>query len=650
MKKSKILVALSLSFLLVGCGAKTSDRPFASEESTIDSISSNIESADSSSSQSSEDDGIVTFSAAYDEIAALQKAELNNASSTSYRYENSTSRLSHVTEQTYTNYIDGSTSSVGTYKYINNEKNEVEAEDTFNTVATTEIDTYEIDGIQTSYNMFVQVTDYAKNKGKTYEFQDSASKLFIINSESEAGNLEDGDYILASDFAANASCNLTAKTANFLANNLMSSYYVTAKGFTVTPQSDGSLLYSVTNSYSYTEDGVITENTVSMKYTMDSNKEKLLTCELSNRVDYTTENNPEDTTYSLIKYSGSLTYGDKTAFEVGGNVIDPEKYFLTTVVTAKLKAMDANWNIIDVDTSAISETCSKLYGFADSFSPTKAMDTQLIPVSSSNEEAVKYDESEGVFKIVAAGTTNLTFSYYKKTNGVYKESKVLIKDVTIVVASAESITWGATYYTNQQYSLEVGESYTWNYSVKPSKAPQNITATSSDPDVLEVEVELGKITITAKKEGEATVTLTSIDVPSVSSTKSFYVFDDSDHASILTDNSFFCSYIGSVRVSDTYYSVANFEITVTFAKDGTGKADMVVYENSTKANILGTDSCDFTWTLSKTKLTFKNFALGSWSVSEGMLVKMVDEEGKPFGISVEESKTVVDRVLKVVSK
>lgn len=625
MKKSKIMGILSITFLLAGCSQEGNS---TSSDSSISDITSSVESVDSSSS---EDDGIVTFSDAYDEIAVLQKTELANASSTTYRYESSTSRLSHITEQTYTNYTDGSTSSAGTYTYKDNETGEVEAEDTFNTVATTEIDTYEIDGVQTSYNMFVQVTDYKKNLGKTYDFQDSASKVFIINSEADVGNLEDGEYILAKDFAANASCNLTAKLANFIANNAMSSYYVTAKGFTVVPQTDGSLLYSMTNSYSYTEDGVITKNTLSIQYTMDAAKEKLLTCEFSNRIDYTNEDDEADCDYSIIKYSGALTYGEKQS-SFGDDVINPDQYFLTTVLDVKLMARDRNWNTVNVDKTKISQTCTKIYGFASSYSPTKAMDLQLAPLSSSNEDVVKYDEDEGVFEIVGVGTTNLKFSYYRKVNGVYKETFFAVNDVTIIAATAESISWGVSSYLYQNYGLEAGETYTWKYSVSPSEAPQNVTVTSSDPDVLEASVDaLGTVTLKAKKEGEATITLTSTDDENVSASKSFYVLADSDYTTFLTGNTF------------QYSDYNHIYVTMKFNSDGSGTAEMTQYTDSTKTEVKGTDSCTFTWTLDGTTITFKKLKIGSWNIEEGIILRFIEKDGKPFGFVLNDEDNYAER-------
>ena len=229
MKKIRLgIMALSAAFL-ISCTQNSTSSEDASEMDVSSNDSSSLENADSSSvSSSSIDDGSLSFEEAYNEIAKAQKSELNNAQSVIYHNESSSATIKNKINQTYTNYEEGSTTSEGTYTYsVEGKEDQV---DTFKTISTSTVDKYENGDDFDSYRMFVEVTDFDKDLGVTDNYQDSASKKFIINSEEDVGNLNAGEYILAKDFEANAAANLTSKLANFLAGDIMGNDYVIQTG------------------------------------------------------------------------------------------------------------------------------------------------------------------------------------------------------------------------------------------------------------------------------------------------------------------------------------------------------------------------------------------------------------------------------------
>ena len=642
MKKQKLIAALSVAFLLASCSTTegTNSSTNSSDEtpsSIIDTSSSETgsdEKGDSSSSEEKKDD-TVSFLTAYSQIAGTQKEELANAKSVTYRYEESTSALSNVTEQTYTNYQDGTVASTGTY--TRSENGVTKAEDTFKKIATTEVDTYSIDNVQTSYNMFVEVTDFENDLGSRSEFQDKASKRFIINSEDDIGNLSEGEYILASDYEANAAANLTAKLANFLAGNVIGNIYVEQLGITgIKPvtQENGDILYSSSITYSYDEEG--TQMTVSyeIKYTLNSTKDKLLSFDVASTMNY--DRGGDDTYFSTVKQSGSIEYGEKES-EKPSDILDPNNYFLSTVSSVKLMAKNANWNIVDVSKDSISTSNSTIYGFADRYSPAKAMDTQLAPVSSSNEAVIALED--GNFVVKGEGTTTLAFTYYRKIQGIYYPSTVRVEGVTVTKAAVEKISFAPSGDLYLSGSLEIGKTYDWRYSVQPSAAPKTATVTSSDPGTIEVEMkEEGTITLKAKKEGKATITITSSATEGVSVSKEFYVLGDIDYTSFLTDHTFFYD-----------YTAFNIKATMIFNEDGTGSREIIQYE-SDKTTVSARTTDTFSWTLSGIIVTFSNFTSSVWNFDTGRIVKYLDKEGQPLGISANDPDAITERPFVALDK
>ncbi len=629
MKKAKIVLTLLASSLLVSCNGDNGETSSSSNSSASSSSSSSSQvssdsSSSSSSSSSSVNDGTISFEDLYKEVCKLQSKEISGAKTTTYKNEEVTSAISKVSEETYTSYLDGSTTSKGTYTV--KEEGKDDYVDPFKRIATRVTDTYKNDDdTTTSYNMFVQVTDFEKGESGNENYRDSASKVFIIGSEDEVGNLSEGTYILKDDFALYASPNLTAKLADCLATLAASSYISQLGKYGIKPTTteEGNIEYKAEYKYSYDEDGQNIATTINIDYTMNADKNRLLSYFYSTSVTYTRAG--EDPYVSKSAQSGSIEYGDREVV-LPSDALKPEDYFLARAWGIGLKAKNG-FNMIDFGSKegiSIPSSCTEIVGYVSDPEPSTALDLTLIATASSDENVVALDE-DGEFVIKGLGTVDLTFSYYKKDqkSGVYSLSTIKYKGLTISEVKPESISFSA-YADNSEFGLLSGASKTWGYSVSPSKASQIVTASSSDPSILEVSGgDNGKITLTAKKEGEATITLISESDASIKVSKTFYVLDaETDFASFLTSNTFYCD-----------RKIYDYEAYMTFKADGTGTVKYNVFVEKT-TTVKSTYDVSFTYSLSGSSISFDSFGDNDMTYEDGRIVRWIEKDGKPFGFSV----------------
>lgn len=633
MKSSKPIALLLLSAsLLVGCannnnnggsGSSSSDASTSKQASSDSKGSSNSSSGDNSSSDIEDDK--ISVEDAYYQIAKAQAQELGGASSTHFETESKGSRLTNSTSETYTTYADGSTSSSGTYTRKEEGKDDVTS--TFKRFAGKQTDTYEIDGENQSYDMFVQVADFSDDSSSNSSYSDSASKKFIVASEDDIGNLEEGEYILASDFGLYASANLTAKLANFLASNVVGNVYAEQCGATKVLyklDSENNWNYSLSYSYDYNESGQNVATVVSLSYVLSFDHTRLLSYSTLNQVTYTNTEDPTDFSVSSLKESGSIEYGTRTE-TMGPDVLNPDDYFLQSVTEVALNArMATDWTkYAKVEYKdggyALSTSYSQIYGLANTYTPSKALSLDLSPTASSNEDVIALED--GIFVIKGEGSADLTFSYYRKmpSTGVYKLTSIKAKSVTIAAAKAEKIDFVSKGDIYLHQGLAIGSTYTWNYRVTPAQADQAVNVASSSEDILEASFATnGTITLKPKAEGAVTVTLTSTSEPSVSASKTFYVLPDMDFASFLSNHTFTnTNPYGTTRV-------------LTFDGEGNGTAKVSSSSSSTSV----TDT--FSYTLSGSEITFDyDSSSGLSSFEDGRIIARLDEKtGEYLGLGI----------------
>ncbi len=608
--------------------SSSSEQPSSSENPSSSDGSSSSDSS-SSSSSSKEEEKTISLETALSDISKLQKEELDNAASVQYSVLDGGTSVNNYTDQTYTNYLDGSTTSEGTYSRVVDGSTTVN--DTFRTIATRIIDVYEDEEDSTktnSFDMFVKVTDYDKPWNSPEAYQDSASKQFIVNSEEEAAasGLSSSQYILNSDFELNAAANLSAKLYNYVAGDIASNAYAEQAGankFVYTVNDEGNITYNLDCNYSYDEDGQRISGELKVEYTVNKEKTRLLSYETSTKTTYTRINDSSDTAYSILRQSGSITYGNKTeAF--GSDVIDPNEYFLSNVSELQLKAKDVNWKINDVgDDKTVSATTSTIYGYAKTYEPTKALYTELTPYATSNEDIVKIETYNGSdhFEVVAAGTVDLTFCYYaRRESGVYylntiKYEGLIVKDIAI-----ESLNFSPV-VGHKDTSMLTGQTYTFRYYTSPSKAiTEEVEATSSREKVATVKVtDSGEIEITALSQGEVTITLASKKDPTIKTEKTFYVINSKTRfANFLTSNTFLC---------DKYKNIYGYTVTLAFSSDGTC--------TRTTTQTDGTVTTDtFSWELVGNEFELDDYSSSWRNWDEGRISSFYDSSTKEWSLGL----------------
>ena len=263
-------------------------------------------------------------------------------------------------------------------------------------------------------------------------------------------------------------------------------------------------------------------------------------------------------------------------------------------------------------------TTPAFFAEASKFFPKTAVDTTLTPYSSSNEKVVAIEN--GMFKIMGEGTTELAFTYYQKIDGIY-ELAYKYASITVSSMKVESISFGI-YQTNfyQQYGLLVGNTYDWPINVSPYKADASVNVEVSDPTVLKVEtVKDRELKFTPLKGGKVTVTITSLNNPSATASKEFYVLDPSlNIKSYLTSKTF------------KHPSPYGYTFEMKFNADGTGTRHMVITSTGQ------TRDDTFNYTLNGNVISFSNFSShDDNSYVRGTVVKFLDRAGEPLGIYCE---------------
>ncbi len=564
----------------------------------------------------------ITFENAYYQIDALKEAEAKYASSISLKTTSQSGSIVDETNETFTQYIDETSSSKGTFT---RKVDDVETfSTTYKTIKTKTTDKYNLDGQVYEYNMLTSVKDFENDDTPTNSYKDSVSKKFIINSKEEAeqAGLSESQYVLSSNIAKETSANSAGTLNNFLSYCVVSNVYLTQLGLTTMTvtydEIEEEFSYTLNASYSYDGDlNNTVEESIDVEYIVDKEKAILLRFDCDYTVTYKSNIDENDQYVSKTAYEGVITYEEQKA-EKDSDILNPDNYFLSKVTEIGLLARNSNFDDVNVDASAIPANCSYIFGYAKTYSPKKAVDVEITPVSSSNTEVVELTD-DGKFHILATGQTTLYFGYYEKVDGVYTYVKKGV-DVTITDAKVESISFDAKLNPYYNSSLIAGNTYNWDISVSPKKASDAITATSSDESVLTVTVdENNDLVITTLKEGKASITVTSIATPEISKTKNFYVLSDTtDYSAYIQGHTFLYDAI----------KIYNYSFTMTFNADGTGTR--VQYDASSGNSYSDT----FKWTISSNVITFSN-----WSYTEdGMdfatatICKFLNDEGEPTGM------------------
>ncbi|HBE99335.1 MAG TPA: hypothetical protein DDW18_04865 [Firmicutes bacterium] len=113
--------------------------------------------------------------------------------------------------------------------------------------------------------------------------------------------------------------------------------------------------------------------------------------------------------------------------------------------------------------------------------------------------------------------------------------------------------------------------------------------------------------------------MTSVGTPEISVVKRFYTLSDTmDYKSFLTGNKFY------------YKNAFNTVQTLTFQEDGTCLRHMEQTDNGNTST--SDDTCK--WSLEGAVLTFSDFDCEFKVFESGRIVKFLEKEGEPLGLSI----------------
>lgn len=259
-------------------------------------------------------------------------------------------------------------------------------------------------------------------------------------------------------------------------------------------------------------------------------------------------------------FSNELTDNDNL------DLVNPEDYIL---VDAEIGFIENNsYNQALLDTNNIKANTS-IKPFLISATPSTALDRTFTIVSSSNTDVI--DESYGVWKCLLPGTTTLTL-----VNELGFEKLV---NITVYTPALETINLSLA-----TQNMKENNSYQLYVYGSPYDAISAFDIVSSDNDVADVTYEDGKYMINCKKEGTTTITVTSVEFPSISNSIEITVQGDNSDSSL-----------SSVLTSTTWhvYSYNTWsEIYLNFYEDGRGQI----------SDSYG-DSSSFTWEIDGSTVT-----------------------------------------------
>ncbi len=614
-KKLILLVSVCLiTSFMVGCSS-TSSSSVASSSSS----SSSSETTSSSSSSSSEEVGNkISFVDAGNLVASLEKSEYNLSSGANIVNETKANGYTVTKNENLKVYDDASSSSTGTLKRTS-PMGRVLAEDNFVGRKKRQIDRFNVNNKEVSFNMYYSVYDYENENVSSYK--DSAGAVYIVNTSSDAyaGGLTDGQFILESEYAKYTSLQICLQVETAL-DDLYNDDYVLAKGITdiyYNNLDNGNINYFLTVEYNYDGDlnDVYTINK-ELSFEVNADKTKLLNVTYNVTTTDTNKSDPTDTYVSANNYSATLNYETREKVNEE-NLIDVNSYFLENVSEVNILTYNAKGNKEVVsDKNNIDIDGKYIFLEAKTYTPSKAVNVSLTNKSSSNEAVVK-KESSGHFVLVGPGKATLTATYSGKDDyGAYIEKEISI-DIVVTqkeVTAFSIYTESCNIYKNNldakgnvskgtflgrfgahDNTLFVNNNYSFTIQKNASKAV-DFSVTSSDETKAKAALDGSTLIVYALGKGEVNITVSLKDDPSVYNVYHFYILDNDDVSYLVKGKTF---YFDKYKTTNQY----NYTAEISFDSSSfTGTLTVTNYDSKT---------------YDVTKTTVTNF---KYSIIDGYLV------------------------------
>lgn len=629
MKKNRLILSILLLASLSACNnnndssssnsltlSNSSDKVSTNTNSSVSTNSSSNLSTSTSSSSTSTISGSIYFEQLETLFNQLYVDEVYESSVVTIKETEVANSITTIRDEEFVIFNDYTSASSGSL--VQTLDGEVSKEDTFKSRKTKTIDRIEVNGNINDYDMFVNVIDYENNSFPLDV--DDASKLYIIDSqlEAEEAGLEDDQYVLPLEVIQYSTAQINPNLYEKIGVNLMANPYALQAGassFKYTSLENGDLYYTCNVKYNVDgdlDDVIYTD--IQYSFTTNADQTRLINASCI-RLDRDVSNIDETDVYETeSRWEVEITYGERE--EISQDLLNVDDYFLETVEDIQLFVHNAGKKY--VESNKVPSSSTYLFAEAKTFTPNKAVNIGLSNYSSSNSEVITLEN--GYFKIQNAGTTELSFAYFgKDVDGVYRE-KVFTKSVTVTNSYPQSIRILNTSPSIVDDTLEIGVTYTLNMFVGPdTKTDQSIQILSnSAEDIVSVVVNKNNdVEVTALKEGTATIVIASGIDESIYIEKTFIVAPDLDYSTIITKNTYYCSYTGG-----------NYTATMNFSSDGTGTLVLHLDDESEEYNYT------FTYTINKRTITFI-----SWSSETFEGCKMdyatITEEGNKITGEVE---------------
>jgi hypothetical protein len=591
-KQQRFLLLVTSAMLLASCGpsAATSANSLTSDSKSEAENSASSSAVSASSTTSSVSGDSVTFSAALTLLTNMAEQETALSNKVHVVQTNTKENTIDASDEIFTLKKDGSSFSTGS---LTRKENGTETlSDTFIRRYVEQIDKIQdSSGAVADYPMFYQITDHAKDVFAADDYQDSATKTFVVENAADAATLGlgTGDYLLTSDVAAASSAQAIAHLVNFIDSSIVNNDYVTQLGLK-TFSREGRR-YSFTAAYSYDGDLDDTQTfIVNASFTFDSQDLYLekVAYSLTNKDQSKSDSTDVYTTTS--SYEATLNYGtrsDETA------PLEVNDYFLANISSIDICNSDSNRS--KADPKAFSLENSYLFAKAAAYSPTKATNLGLTNAATSDSAVIALTD-DGYFEVKAAGKVSLTFTYFGRLDsGVYEE-RSLTSDIVVVEPKATDLTLFSITPSIVDDTLYIGTSYKISTSISPAKASQAISVTSSDETVLKAAAGSNDedVVLTPLSAGNATITVTSLANPSLKKTMSLTTKE-----AVAADR-----YLNRLTSTTYLYTNTNYGYTlaITFKADGTGRR----LQTLTSSGKTFTDT--FAYTLKGTALTFSDWS------------------------------------------
>lgn len=456
MKKKQLLFLIPM-LLLASCGDKTSNSQSAPTP-TVDKISLD------------ELTNLLETTYITKEIANSNKVVFEE---TDQRGEG---RI-YNTKETFTIFNDETSVAIGEEKYEYLQSGEMkEVSDSYQTLITTK--TYN------EQKVFYRVTDF-DNGTLNANWTDSAYRLPVVESGSASEN--GSSYLLQKSVPGQLSKQVSLISRNFIAGYLSSNPDVMlgVPSANVTKQEDKTI-YSVKNfTYSYgDDDGSNTE--VLIEFELITNETDGL---LESKTIYQTTTTRDDESYvENLTSHYTISYGERSNSSTFSNLINPEDYFLQEVDEVKAYVYSNGYKEY-VNTNNLPLN-AYVHFEASIYSPSKAVNLEMAPVSSSDKTVVSV--SGNVFETLKAGESTLVL---ESATGVKKEVNVRVNIPSVLsinyVDTYSDIEKGYDENSNPVRYIYTDTTYTnINISPRPSSAlVEDIEIVISDETVLEITID-----------------------------------------------------------------------------------------------------------------------------------------------------------------